>query len=88
MNIENLSEEDKKRLREQARNKYRHLSEEDKKKKREYGKNRYYNMPEQKKQKLKDYQENIVKQKSLSIIMSKLFFTINIRFGLIIRVTI
>ena len=34
-------ENDKERLREQARNKYRSLSEEDKKKKREYGKNRY-----------------------------------------------
>ena len=35
----------KKRLREQARDKYRNLSEE-KNKKREYGKNRYCNMPE------------------------------------------
>ena len=34
-------ENDKERLREQARNKYRNLSEEDKEKKREYGKNRY-----------------------------------------------
>ena len=31
-------ENDKERLREQARNKYRNLSEEDKEKKREYGK--------------------------------------------------
>ena len=31
-------ENDKERLREQARNKYRNLSEEDKNKKREYGK--------------------------------------------------
>ena len=37
----------KKRLREQARNKYRSLSEEDKNKKREYGKNRYNNMSEE-----------------------------------------
>ena len=40
-------ENDKERLREQARNKYRNLSEEDKKK-REYGKNRYHNMSEKK----------------------------------------
>ena len=40
---------DKKRLREQARDKYRNLSEEEKNKKREYGKNRYLNMSEEKK---------------------------------------
>ena len=50
-------ENDKKRLREQARDKYRNLSEEDKKKKREYGKNRYHNMREEKRQKLKEYQK-------------------------------
>ena len=50
-------ENDKERLREQARNKYRNLSEEDKEKKREYGKNRYRNMSEEKKQKLKEYQK-------------------------------
>ena len=48
---------DKERLREQARDKYRNLSEEDKKKKREYGKNRYHNMSEENKQKLKEYQK-------------------------------
>ena len=37
-------ENDKERLREQARNKYRNLSEEDKEKNREYGKNRYRNV--------------------------------------------
>ena len=37
----NYYENDKERLREQARNKYKNLSEEDKEKKREYGKNRY-----------------------------------------------
>ena len=42
-------ENDKKRLREQARDKYRNLSEEEKIKKREYGKNRYLNMSEEKK---------------------------------------
>ena len=43
----NYCENDKERLREQARNRYRNLSEEDKNKKREYGKNRYHNMPEE-----------------------------------------
>ena len=47
---------DKERLREQTRDKYRNLSEEDKNKKREYGRNRYRNMSEEKKQKLKEYQ--------------------------------
>ena len=48
----------KKRLKEQARDKYRNLSEEDKNKKREYGRNRYRNISEEKKQKLKEYQKN------------------------------
>ena len=42
----------KKRLREQARNKYLNLSEEEEKK-REYGRNRYRNMFKEEKQKLK-----------------------------------
>ena len=51
-------ENDKERLRQQARNKYRNLSEEDKNmEKREYGKNRYHNMSEGKKQELKEYQK-------------------------------
>ena len=37
----------KKRLRRQARNKYRNLSEEEKNKKTEYGKRRYRNMSEE-----------------------------------------
>ena len=48
---------DKERLREQVRNKYRNLSEEDKEKKREYGKNRYRTMSEEKKQELKESQK-------------------------------
>ena len=44
---------DKERLREQARDKYRNLSEEEKNKEREYGKNRYHNMSEEKKERLK-----------------------------------
>ena len=43
-------ENDKEKLRGQARTKYRNLSEEEKNKKRKYGKNRYCNMPEEKKQ--------------------------------------
>ena len=49
--------DDKDRLREQARDKYRNLSEEEKNKKREYGKNRYYNMSEEKERRLKEYQK-------------------------------
>ena len=52
-----------KRLREQARDKYRHLSEEEKNKKRQYGKNRYCNMSEEKKQRLKEYQKNYFEAK-------------------------
>ena len=52
----------KERLREQARDKYRSLSEEEKNKKREHGKNRYHNMPEEKKQRLKEYQKEYIKK--------------------------
>ena len=41
-------EDEKKRLREQARGKYRNVPVEDKNKKREYGKNRYHNMSKEK----------------------------------------
>ena len=51
-------ENDKERLREQARDKYRNLSQEEKIKKREYGKNRYLNMSKVKKKRLKEYQKN------------------------------
>ena len=44
---------DKERLREQARDKYRNLSEEEKNKKREQSKNRCHNMSEEKKTKIK-----------------------------------
>ena len=61
----------KERLKEQARGKYRSLSEKEKNKKRENGKNRYHNMSEEKKQRLKEcqkeYQKNYhkVKEKTL-----------------------
>ena len=51
-------ENDKERLREQARNKYRNLSKEEKNKKGEYGKNRYQKMSEEKKQRQKEYRKN------------------------------
>ena len=64
---------DKERLREQAKNKYRNLSKErNNNKKREYGKNRYRNMSEEKKQRLKEYQKNYYK--NLNIIMNKIVF--------------
>ena len=56
--VKNYYENDKKRLIEQVRDKYRNLSEEEKNKKREHGWNRYHNMSEEKKQKLKEYQKN------------------------------
>ena len=49
---------DKERLREQARDKYRNLSEKEKNEKREYGKKRYHNMSQEEKQRLKEYQKN------------------------------
>ena len=47
--VKDYYENNKKRLRKQARDKYRNLSEEDQNQKREYGKNRYRNMSEDKK---------------------------------------
>ena len=51
-------ENDKERLRVQARYKCRNLPEEEKNKKREYGKNRYRNMSEENKHRLKEYQKH------------------------------
>ena len=67
-------ENDKERLRKQARNKYRNLSEEDKKKKREYGKNRYHDMSEKKKQKLKNIKNKDIKKQKSQRIMNKVVF--------------
>ena len=55
----------KKRLKEQAKDKYRNLSEEDKNKIREYGRNKYHNMSKEKKQRLKEYQTNYRETKKL-----------------------
>ena len=57
-------ENNKERLKEKVRNKYRELSNEEKNIKREYGRNRYQNMSREDKQRLKVYQKIIVKQKS------------------------
>ena len=68
-------ENDKERLRQQARNKYRNLSEKDKNKKREHGQNRYHNMLQEKKQELKEYQKRKCQEaKSLCIIINKTVF--------------
>ena len=53
-----LFENDKKRLREQARDKLRKLSEEETNEKRKYGRSRCHNMSKEKKQKLKEYQKH------------------------------
>ena len=67
-------ENEKERLREQARDKYRNISGEEKNKKRENGQNRYHNMSEEKKQSLKEYQKNIARLKNLNIIMNNIVF--------------
>ena len=69
-------ENDKERLREQARDKYRNISKEEKNKKREYGKNRQHNMPKEKKERLKKYQKITVRLKSLNIIINKIFLIV------------
>ena len=58
LNKKDYYKNDKERLREQARDKYKNLSEEEKKLKKEYGKNRFHSVSEEKKQRLKEYQKN------------------------------
>ena len=69
-------ENDKERLREQGKDKYRNLSEEEKNKKREYGRIDTTICLKKKKQRLKEYQKKIITgQKILNIIiMNKSFF--------------
>ena len=55
---EDYYENDKERLRVQARYKCRNLPEEEKNKKREYRKNRYRNMFEENKHRFREYQKN------------------------------
>ena len=64
----NHYENDKERLRGQARDKYRYLSEGEKNKKREYGKNKYHSMSEEKKKRLKEYQKNYREANKKSLI--------------------
>ena len=71
----NYYKNDKERLREQARYKYRNLYEE-KNKKGENGKNRYHNMSEEKKQRLKEYQKITVKLKSLNLIIKNVCYVL------------
>ena len=63
LNKKDYYKNDKERLREQARDKYKSLSEEEKNKKRKYGKNRYHNMSEEKKQRPKEYRKELLKDK-------------------------
>ena len=67
-------ENDKERLREQARDKYRNLSEEEKNKKREYGKKRIAICLKKRNKDLKNIKKIIVRQESLYIIMNKIIF--------------
>ena len=67
-------ENDKERLRKQARDKYKNLSEEEKKKKRKYGRKRYDNMSKEKKQRLKEYQKIIARLEIINIIINKVIF--------------
>ena len=60
-------ENDKERLRVQARHKYRNLSDKEKKKKREYGRNRCCNMSEEKNKDQKNIKKIIARQKKASI---------------------
>ena len=62
-------ENEKERLREQARNKYRNLSEEEKNKKREHTKNTCNNMSEEKNQRLKEYWKNYREKKKSQYII-------------------
>ena len=65
---------DKERLREQAKDKYRSLSEEEKNEKQKYGKNRYHTMSEEKKQRLKEYQKIYHEAKKIKIKHFDFFF--------------
>ena len=64
----------KERLREQARDKYRNVSEEEKNKKREYGKNRCRIMSEEEKKRLKEYLKNYREAEKSQYIITECFF--------------
>ena len=61
--VKDYYENDKERLRKQARDKYRSLSQEERK--REYGRNRYKSMSKEKKQELNEYDKNYREAKKL-----------------------
>ena len=67
-------ENNKDRLRKQARNKRINFSEEEKSEKRKYGKNRYHKISEEKKTRLKEYQKNYYEAKKVSIYNNKIVF--------------
>ena len=60
-------ENNKERLKEQARDKHTSLSVEEKSKKREHWKNSYHNMSEEKKQRLKEYSKILLQDKKFSV---------------------
>ena len=62
--VKDYYENNRKRLREQARDNCRKLPEEDKNRKREYERNRYHNMSEEKKQRLKNIKKITVRLKN------------------------
>ena len=67
-------ENNKERLRLQARDKHRNLSEEEKNKKREYVTKRRRNVSEEEKKRLKEYQKNYCEdKKSQNIIIEYIF---------------
>ena len=67
-------ENDKERLREQARDEYRNLFEEEKNKKKRIWKSRYLNMSEEKKKRLKEYQKKFREVNNLNIIINRIVF--------------
>ena len=68
-------ENNKERLREQAKNKYRNLPKEEKNKKREYRKSGYLNMSEKKEKKTKRISKKLSwSKKNLNIIINKIVF--------------
>ena len=74
--VKDYYKNDKERLRDNSRDKYRNLSEEEKNVKREYGRNRDNDMSEQKKQRLKEYQKIILRLKSLNLVID-IFYGVN-----------
>ena len=61
----------KKLLRERAKNKYRSLSKDEKDIKKQYEKARYHNMSDEEKQRLKDYQKNYREARKLKSILNQ-----------------